>query len=53
MDKLEAIYWAVTIQEAKEGSEAAKEALRVENQLRAEKGQPTVEEALKAVADRA
>lgn len=50
MEQNEARLWLITVVRALKGDQEAKEMLRVENQLRAEKGQPTVEEELKAMA---
>jgi hypothetical protein len=46
MQTLEAIYWKATIQLANEGNKEAMEKLQIRNKLRAEMGQPTIEEEL-------
>ena len=53
MDNLEAMYWLAIIQQANEGNKEAQEMLQQENELRAETGQPTVEEELTEKAERA
>ena len=51
MEKMEALLWA-TLKMAKEGDSEALVSLEVENRLRKEKGQPTIEEALAEIAVR-
>ena len=52
MDNSEAMYWLAIVQQANKGDKEAVEVLRQENELRAETAQPTVQEELKAVAQR-
>ena len=46
MEKLEVIFWEAIIERACNGSAADKEHLEVRNKIRAEFGQPTIEEEL-------
>jgi len=46
MDKFSAIMWLETVIQAQAGNEQEMERLKVENQIRQENGQPTVEEEL-------
>ena len=52
MDNNEAIYWLAIVKQANEGSKEAMDLLLQENELRSETGQPTIQEELKAVAER-
>ena len=44
--------WLATIQQAQKGDQESKEILEQENELRKEKGQMTVEEELKKMAEK-
>lgn len=50
MDKFEAMMWLSTIRLANKGDEEAAEILRQENELRAEKNLPTVQQELAQMA---
>lgn len=51
MDNKEVMFWLAILQQANEGSKEAQEMLQQENELRAESGQPTVQEALTEIVE--
>ncbi len=52
MDNLEAMYWVAILKQANQGDKEAQETLQVENELRAQNNQPTVQEELMALLNK-
>lgn len=53
MDNGEVLFWTAILRQAKKGNETAIETLKDENELRAEKNLPTVEEELMEIVEEA
>lgn len=50
-DNLEAMYWVAILRQANPGNKEAQETLQVENELRAQNNQPTVQEEFMTIVE--